>query len=218
MGRPTFVSPAEGRVTSPYGARPPLNYHYGIDIAPPVPGTTGWPVYAAYGGRVRAAAVSSDPQRNPVTGTWNTGSYLVIDGNTGTEFYGHMETIDVRPGQLVQAGDCLGTMGARGNVTGIHLHFESWDAFHRSPHDPMIDFRRHGVQPGSRPNFSEATVNNSEHDKIARAVLGYRNPVHSNLDAWAIIRNTLKRAEQNQALLEKVATELAEVRRELDNR
>src|SRR5690625_1678939 len=150
MSKPYFVSPAEGRVTSPYGPRPPLPYHYGIDIAPPIPGTKNWPVYAAYGGTV--VAVNDGSRPNDITGTWNTGSYVKIDGpGGGSEWYGHLETIDVRAGDKVEAGDKLGTMGARGNVTGIHLHFETWDSHVRSPHNPMIDFNKHGVRPGSKP-------------------------------------------------------------------
>jgi murein DD-endopeptidase MepM/ murein hydrolase activator NlpD len=49
-----------------------------------------------------------------------------IDGNTYT--YMHMDTINVKLGQVVEQGDKLGTMGKTGRVTGVHLHYEVRDA------------------------------------------------------------------------------------------
>lgn len=194
-----FVSPAEGRVTSWWGERKPLPYHYGIDIAPPIPGTRGWPVYAAYGGRV--VAVNDGSSRNWITGSWNTGSYVKVDGpGGGSEWYGHLETFDVKLWDTVKAGDRLGTMGDRGNVTGIHLHFETWDRYTRSPHDPMIDFREHGVKPGSKPKRkvedTMAKLDSEDYDNIARAVWGYRNSKMSKFDAWSIHLRGTNRIEQ----------------------
>ena len=151
-GDDALVSPAEGRFTSGWGARPPLNYHYGIDIAPPTQGDTTHPFYAAKGGTVRAAAIS-DASSNPITGTWNTGSYLVIDAPDGTtQWYGHAHQHFVSAGDVVPAGKRLGTMGERGNVTGVHLHFEWWTGRSRSPVDPEPIFLAAGIPIGSRPS------------------------------------------------------------------
>ncbi|MFR9067835.1 MAG: M23 family metallopeptidase [Faecalibacterium prausnitzii] len=38
--------------------------------------------------------------------------------------YAHLQYLYVRPGEVVQAGQPLGTAGADGRATGAHLHFE----------------------------------------------------------------------------------------------
>lgn len=166
----SFVSPAEGRVTSHWGPRErhPVTglagFHRGIDIAPPIPGQRGVPVYACYGGTVRAVRTgkrNGDRDPNPITGTWNTGNFVLIDGpGGGSEWYGHLDTIVVAPGDRVEPGTYLGTMGDSGNVTGVHLHLEMWNTRNQgggskggNTRDPRIDFKAHGVTPGSAPVF-----------------------------------------------------------------
>jgi murein DD-endopeptidase MepM/ murein hydrolase activator NlpD len=38
--------------------------------------------------------------------------------------YAHLSSIAVRLGQLVRTGDRVGAVGASGDATGPHLHFE----------------------------------------------------------------------------------------------
>jgi murein DD-endopeptidase MepM/ murein hydrolase activator NlpD len=38
-------------------------------------------------------------------------------------FYGHLESIDAKAGDLVESGAQLGKVGATGRVTGPHLHW-----------------------------------------------------------------------------------------------
>ena len=56
-------------------------------------------------------------------------------------------------GDRIRKGQLIGYSGARGNVTGSHLHFETWRAGGNGGVDedmnPRIHFESHGVIPGS---------------------------------------------------------------------
>jgi murein DD-endopeptidase MepM/ murein hydrolase activator NlpD len=123
--RPSFILPAEGRVSSPFGGRrDPLGggagFHEGIDIAH-APGA--W-VRAAAGGRVAAAGAMG-----------GCGIAAVIEhaGGISTR-YCHLRWLAVRRGEHVITGQRIGSMGATGRATGPHLHFELRD--HGIPVDP----------------------------------------------------------------------------------
>ena len=87
--------------------------HYGIDID----GSTGDPIYAAAGGTVTFAGWKS-----------NGGGYQVwiAHGSGLYTTYNHMSSVSVGRGQHVGRGQRVGRMGATGNATGSHLHFEVW--------------------------------------------------------------------------------------------
>lgn len=111
-----WCNPAKGRLSSAYGWRT-LNgetkWHAGWDIANPV----GSAVYAASAGTVVRRGW------NVVTG--RTGNGLVISHGGGVyTYYGHLNTFRVGNGASVSAGQRIADMGATGNVTGPHLHFE----------------------------------------------------------------------------------------------
>lgn len=107
-----------GRITSPFGNRiNPVTgraqFHTGIDIA----SSAGTPIYAAASGRV--AVVRRDEH--------GYGHLVIIDhGNGYASYYAHMQrgSITVSEGQSVSAGQRIGGMGATGQTTGVHLHFE----------------------------------------------------------------------------------------------
>lgn len=86
-------------------------FHQGIDY----PAAAGTPIYAAKGGIVTRAEMSS-----------SYGNVVYIDHGDGIETrYGHMlRTPSVSKGQRVTAGTRLGVVGSTGNSTGNHLHFE----------------------------------------------------------------------------------------------
>jgi murein DD-endopeptidase MepM/ murein hydrolase activator NlpD len=115
--------PASGGVNDGFGYRDGGEFHKGIDIM----AGAGSAIVAASPGVV--SAVSFD-------GGW--GQYVRIDHGGGVEtLYAHMiegsPTVSV--GQLVNAGDLLGSVGSTGYVTVAHLHFEVYVG--GSPVDPM---------------------------------------------------------------------------------
>ena len=108
--------PVIGRITSAFGetryspssggTRP----HMGIDIAAP----SGTPILAAVDGIVIIASREAE-----------YGRLVCLDHGHGyTTMYGHLKDIHVKPGDRVQAGQILGTVGTSGNTTGPHLHYE----------------------------------------------------------------------------------------------
>lgn len=94
-----------------------------VDIAAP----NGTPVYAAAGGKVIVSKLSG----------WNGGygNYIVIEHSNGMQsLYAHLSQNLVSAGSQVKQGDMIGNMGATGNSTGSHLHFEilgakNWNPF-----------------------------------------------------------------------------------------
>jgi murein DD-endopeptidase MepM/ murein hydrolase activator NlpD len=58
------------------------------------------------------------------------GNYLVIDGKKTDVDYAYMhmqEPSALQAGDKVRTGQAIGHVGATGNATGCHLHFEMWD-------------------------------------------------------------------------------------------
>ena len=86
-------------------------FHSGLDLVAPA----GTPVRAAGAGTVTFAG-------------WNAGGYgnlVVIDhGNGVSSWYAHLSRIDVPSGVAVTTTTQVGLVGATGNATGPHLHFE----------------------------------------------------------------------------------------------
>src|SRR5699024_5105063 len=137
--------PAEGEFTSDYGPRDyePSPFHAGVDIANDI----GTPVYAALAGTVIGVGANLAPGRS---GDRN----VLIESSDGQgQYYGHLNSNSVSVGDTVTSGQHIAEMGARGNVTGPHLHFETWaDANDPGSHyDPVQLFNEYGVSVGDPP-------------------------------------------------------------------
>lgn len=110
-----FRWPVRGRLTSRFGyRRDPFSgrkdLHTGLDIAAP----RGTRIAAAAAGRVVHAGWMG-----------GYGRTVVIDHGRGYRtLYGHCNSISVKKGQRVSAGQVIATVGATGRATGPHLHFE----------------------------------------------------------------------------------------------
>jgi len=105
-----LVWPLEGEILSGFGVVRGRRHHQGIDIAAP----RGTPVRAAAAGRV----IRSQWMRG-------YGNVVWLDHGDGVESrYAHLHAVLVRRGAWVERGHPLGSVGATGNATTPHLHFE----------------------------------------------------------------------------------------------
>jgi murein DD-endopeptidase MepM/ murein hydrolase activator NlpD len=101
-------------------------FHEGIDIKPVQRDANGEPL-----DQVRAIADGKIVHTNLVPAHSNYGCYVVIehrwDGSNYYSLYGHLSTITVKPGQLVQKGEPIAVMGYTGkgiNRERAHVHLE----------------------------------------------------------------------------------------------
>lgn len=107
---PAMSWPVLGTITSRFGVLRSNGYHLGLDIAAP----TGTPIKAAAGGTVVQAGYLG-----------SYGQMVAIDhGNGWSTLYAHASKLLVSRGQRVSRGDTIALVGATGNATGPHVHFE----------------------------------------------------------------------------------------------
>lgn len=84
--------------------------HNGIDIA----AKKGTPIIATASGKVKS-----------VVNKKGWGNLVIIDHGNGYEsWYSHLNSFNVKTGDVVNMGDNIGTVGDTGYATGPHLHFE----------------------------------------------------------------------------------------------
>jgi murein DD-endopeptidase MepM/ murein hydrolase activator NlpD len=112
-------------------------------------GHSGLDIMAAQGTPVHAAAAGTVVAVNGNAGA-AYGNYVVVKHAAGLfTLYAHMSAITVHVGQSVAAGAQVGNVGATGNATGPHLHFEvrtDPSAFSASIFlNPLTWLRSHGV-------------------------------------------------------------------------
>ena len=131
--RPKAVNPAPGGVLTTCFCMRWGTMHWGIDLAAPL----GTPEYAAMDGVVVKAG--------PASGFGQ--AVYIQHANGDVTVYGHMEKILVTTGQAVHAGDEIALMGAEGQATGSHLHFEVHvGGIQGQKIDPIPWLRDRGVQ------------------------------------------------------------------------
>lgn len=103
------------RVSGFFGVRREVSDrpHQGIDLAAP----KGTPIYAAAAGKVIAAGELAE----------NNGRYgtsVIIETGSRQTLYAHLNSVAVKAGERVTAGQPIGAVGETGFATGPHLHFE----------------------------------------------------------------------------------------------
>ena len=107
-----YIWPTSGVITSGFGYRSLSGgeFHKGLDIA----GSYGESIVAADGGVVVYAGVMS-----------TYGNLVKIQHDNGdVTYYAHCSKILVSVGEHVYQGQEIAKMGATGNATGVHCHFE----------------------------------------------------------------------------------------------
>ena len=121
---------ATGYVSSAFGKRrDPINghrrHHNGIDIA------------AKKGSKIHTIASGF------VTFSGRKGAYgNVVDIHHSDSLksrYAHLDSINVKKGEVVRKGDVIATMGQTGRATGSHLHLEVWEKNRPVNPDSYID-------------------------------------------------------------------------------
>lgn len=115
LWREGFEHPVSGfEASGSFGKRrvfndEPRSPHSGEDFSAPA----GTPVVSTARGRVVLAKE-----------LFFLGNTVIVDHGFGLySFYGHLSSLGVSPGTLVESGATLGRVGATGRVTGAHLHW-----------------------------------------------------------------------------------------------
>src|SRR5665648_363131 len=97
-------------ISSAYGANRGGVRHLGVDLRMP----RGSAIMAADGGTVTKASYSG-----------SYGNIIIINHGNGIQtYYSHCDSMKVSVGNQVTKGQVIGTVGATGNATGNHRHFE----------------------------------------------------------------------------------------------
>ncbi len=139
------IAPGAYHLTAGFGTDGELwssGEHTGLDFAAP----RGTPVLAAGAGTVTV--------EHP---DW-AGNLVRIDHGGGVEtWYAHLASTDLASGDLVDAGDPVGLVGARGTTTGPHLHLEV--RIDGVPYDPagvlaVPELPRPSYENGAMPDDS----------------------------------------------------------------
>lgn len=113
--------PVRGKIRSEFGMRhDPINgrmrFHQGIDIA----AVRGTPIEAAAAGTVVFAG------RNK-----GYGNMVMVEHADGRRtLYAHAQSLFVKAGDTVAAGQAIAAVGSTGHSTGPHLHFEIRESNH----------------------------------------------------------------------------------------
>ncbi|MGW5617526.1 peptidoglycan DD-metalloendopeptidase family protein [Streptomyces sp. NPDC003877] len=206
LGNGQWARPVNAPFGTRFGVAGPMwssGYHTGLDF----PAPTGTPIRAADKGQVVGAA-SGGPYGNHV---------IVSHGAGLASLYAHMSRMAASVGQSVTRGQTIGAVGATGNVTGPHLHFEARQSGRTV--DPMPFLYDDGgyLQPGMNlvangTGKPEPVLTSAQWDAMAAGKGGGR-PVTINVES----RTYLDGREVGGIIDERINVYDGESARALDN-
>lgn len=133
----SFILPVNfGKISSEYGTREVTSsvvtaYHKGIDIAADV----GTAIFSSTNGEVLISRYSP-----------SYGNYVMIQNNEVKTVYAHCSELLVSVGDTIFQGQEIAKVGATGDVTGSHLHFEI--RINDTCIDPRLMLEFEGVKEG----------------------------------------------------------------------
>lgn len=106
-------------VTAAYPYYSDGSHHGGIDTKHP----NDFLAFAPQAGTI----VTAHTWQGGKTGNDSWGNYIVVDmGNKRYWLAAHFKAQTHKVGEVLKAGDLIGTQGQTGNATGIHTHWEYW--------------------------------------------------------------------------------------------
>lgn len=163
-------------ITQGFSAGHPAN-----DLAAP----SGTDIKAPESGRVDGI--------NNVAGNYFGGKYITIKGNSGRRYYmGHNSKNRVKLGQTVKEGQHIGDVGATGQATGPHIHFQVWNKSGRlvDPSKEIKTLPKNAVKVTKIPFVRAYNRPSSKGSRTARYVFGKVLTVRRSVKGDSVKGNT----------------------------
>jgi murein DD-endopeptidase MepM/ murein hydrolase activator NlpD len=176
--------------------------HHGVDM----PNAVGQEVRAAGDGIVVCAdrTTTTDPESSCDTEVFAAyGNMVVIQHDFGWRgmpvwtLYAHLSAITVAQGERVKTGDIIGLVGATGQVTGPHVHFEVRVANNRylSTRNPLLwmaPYIGHGVVAGRVVDSNGQYLDNilvqlNRGGRVTDSTLSYLDPYVEGSRVWSVV-------------------------------
>lgn len=125
-----FNPTSNQRITSEFGKRnfAGMQWHSGVDLGAIVPGIEGDEIYAVDDGVVRVSKADSGNKNI------GYGYYIVMEHDEYCTLFAHLQSLELKVGESVKAGQVIGHMGNTGESTAVHLHFEIRNCKYNHPY------------------------------------------------------------------------------------
>jgi murein DD-endopeptidase MepM/ murein hydrolase activator NlpD len=180
--------------------------HFGVDIF----GVRGTPIVAPVDGVVKL--------------NFGNGNTVIIQDKDGySHWLGHLDSVSVRDGEVVDAGTKVGTLGDTGNARGTapHLHYNVYPTsggFY-SAEDPIDDLRDAiGKGPGASHNDNGIFDFTTLDDKIIGGIKSLYNKLKGgNNDVASVIKPDTHYADTSSDILSILKTKGPEIINVLKN-
>lgn len=158
--KPHFGSPFSE--SSGYGPRSGdvTDNHKGIDFSAPM----GTPIPAQYAGTVVTAGSAS-----------GFGNWVVIkpDGQDINTIYGHMRSVNVHAGEHVSAGQTIARVGAEGEATGPHVHYELRKGLGSGDYRPNPETYKGTVKESSKKYKASSSLSGLVHKELGPGLFSW---------------------------------------------